>query len=84
MGYPTDGVDNQGWKLYITSLVMIIAAGLFVIARCLARFTIHKLGSDDIAIVASLVRHLALLLRCLTEVVGIIHSSLDIHTIGNP
>ncbi|RFN48066.1 hypothetical protein FIE12Z_7789 [Fusarium flagelliforme] len=60
MGYPTDGVDNQGWKLYITSLVMIIAAGLFVIARCLARFTIHKLGSDDIAIVASLVSSILL------------------------
>lgn len=56
MGYPIDGVDNQGWKLYITSLVMIIAAGLFVVARCIARFAIHKLGSDDIAIVASLVR----------------------------
>ena len=63
MGYPADGVDNQGWKLYITSLVMIISAGLFVVARCFARFSIHKLGSDDIAIVASLVRSLTLLLR---------------------
>ncbi|KAF4467253.1 integral membrane [Fusarium albosuccineum] len=54
MGFPTDGVDNQGWKLYITSLVMIIAAGLFVIARCSTRYWMHKLGSDDAAVVVSL------------------------------
>lgn len=56
MGFPDNGVDNQGWKLYITSLVMIITAGLFVIARCSTRFFMHKLGSDDAAIVVSLVR----------------------------
>ncbi|KAI1043844.1 hypothetical protein LB505_010716 [Fusarium chuoi] len=33
MGFPADGVDNHGWKLYITSLVMIISSGLFVVAR---------------------------------------------------
>ncbi|KAM5341226.1 hypothetical protein ACJ41O_015335 [Fusarium nematophilum] len=54
MGFPTDGVDNQGWKLYITSLVMIITAGLFVIARCSTRFWMHKLGWDDAAVVVSL------------------------------
>ncbi|KAK2684928.1 hypothetical protein QWA68_016188 [Fusarium oxysporum] len=54
MGFPADGVDNQGWKLYITSLVMIIAAGLFVVARCATRYSMHKLGSDDAAIVVSL------------------------------
>ncbi|RMJ20117.1 hypothetical protein CDV36_000183 [Fusarium kuroshium] len=54
MGFPDNGVDNQGWKLYITSLVMIITAGLFVIARCSTRFFMHKLGSDDAAIVVSL------------------------------
>lgn len=58
MGFPADGVDNQGWKLYITSLVMIIAAGLFVIARCSTRFLMHKLGSDDAAIIVSLVRRI--------------------------
>ncbi|KAF4342089.1 integral membrane protein [Fusarium beomiforme] len=55
VGFPSDGVDNHGWKLYITSLVMIIAAGLFVIARCIARYSIQKLGSDDVAIILSLI-----------------------------
>ncbi|KAF5574009.1 integral membrane protein [Fusarium pseudoanthophilum] len=55
MGFPADGVDNHGWKLYITSLVMIISSGLFVVARCIARYSIHKLGSDDVAIIVSLI-----------------------------
>lgn len=55
MGFPTDGVDNQGWKLYITSLVMIITAGLFVIFRVTTRVTMNKLGWDDAAVVVSLV-----------------------------
>ncbi|KPA35833.1 integral membrane protein, partial [Fusarium langsethiae] len=33
---------------------MIITAGLFVVARCMARYSIHKLGSDDVAILVSL------------------------------
>ncbi|KAH6974392.1 hypothetical protein BKA56DRAFT_675831 [Ilyonectria sp. MPI-CAGE-AT-0026] len=55
MGFPTDGVDNHGWKLYITSLVMIITAGLFVIFRVTTRVTMNKLGWDDAAVVVSLV-----------------------------
>ncbi|EXL51972.1 hypothetical protein FOCG_07785 [Fusarium oxysporum f. sp. radicis-lycopersici 26381] len=55
MGFPADGIDNHGWKLYITSLVMIISSGLFVVARCIARYSIHKLGSDDVAIIVSLI-----------------------------
>ncbi|KAF4975988.1 hypothetical protein FZEAL_7295 [Fusarium zealandicum] len=54
MGFPADGVDNQGWKLYITSLVMIITAGLFVIARCSTRYWMRELGWDDAAVVVSL------------------------------
>ncbi|KAM0268244.1 hypothetical protein ACHAQH_010021 [Verticillium albo-atrum] len=54
MGFPDDGIANRGWKLYITSLVMIISAGLFVIARCATRFYMFKLGWDDLAIVVSL------------------------------
>lgn len=55
MGFPTDGVENQGWKLYLTSLIMILSAGLFVIARVLTRVRIFQLKADDYAIIASLV-----------------------------
>lgn len=55
MGFPTDGVDNNGWKLYVSSLVLIIVAGLTVISRCATRLWLNKLGWDDAAIVLSLV-----------------------------
>lgn len=55
MGFPADGLENHGWKLYITSLVMIIASGLFVTARCVTRIRASKFGRDDAAMLLSLV-----------------------------
>lgn len=55
IGLPADGVPNQGWKLYITSLVMVIAAGLTVVGRCATRIQTHQWGPDDYVIVCSLV-----------------------------
>lgn len=55
MGFPTDGVDNHGWKLHITSLVMIILAGLAVVVRCISRVSLYNFGADDIVIIISLV-----------------------------
>ncbi|KAB2105280.1 hypothetical protein AG0111_0g6961 [Alternaria gaisen] len=55
MGFPSKDEVNQGWKLYLTSLIMIIAAGLIVIARVVVRLRIGvKLQSDDYTIIASL------------------------------
>lgn len=55
LGFPSGGEANQGWKLYLTSLVMILSAGLVVIARIVTRFRAVKLGADDYTIVASLI-----------------------------
>ena len=55
IGFPNNGADDQGWRLYLTSLIMILAAGLFVIARCIMRLARRTFGWDDAAIVASLV-----------------------------
>jgi hypothetical protein len=55
IGFPADGEDNQGWKLYLTSLIMVLSAGLFVIARVLTRVRVFELKADDYAIIASLV-----------------------------
>lgn len=57
-GFPANGVDNQGWKLYITSLIMVISAGLVVLWRLVLRVAKKTLGPDDFTIVASLVRQL--------------------------
>jgi hypothetical protein len=55
IGFPFGGHDNQGWKLYLASLIMILFAGLFVIIRIIARMRTGKLGADDYAIILSLV-----------------------------
>ena len=55
MGFPTGDAENNGWQLYITSLVMIITAGIFVVARFITRYWYHKFGWDDAAILLSLV-----------------------------
>jgi hypothetical protein len=54
IGLPSNGKANQGWKLYLTSLIMILCAGLAVIARVYARRAI-KLQANDYTIIASLV-----------------------------
>lgn len=59
MGYPKNGVGDQGWQLYITSVVMVILSGLFVMARCVTRiWVLGKLGWDDYTIIVALVRDL--------------------------
>ena len=56
MGLPSNGEANQGWKLFLTSLVMIIVAGLTVVARIAVRVRGDvALRADDYTIVASLV-----------------------------
>ncbi|KAI8937956.1 hypothetical protein NX059_005639 [Plenodomus lindquistii] len=54
IGLPSGGIENQGWKLYLTSLIMILCAGLVVIVRIWTRFRAVRLGADDYTIVASL------------------------------
>ncbi|KAH6613397.1 hypothetical protein F5144DRAFT_402864 [Chaetomium tenue] len=54
-GFSSGGSEDQGWKLYITSLVTILVAGLFVIARLVTRLVRRTLGWDDATIVVSLV-----------------------------
>jgi hypothetical protein len=55
MGYPSEGEANQGWKLYFTSLMMVLGAGLIVVARVVIRLRVGKLMADDYTIIASLV-----------------------------
>ncbi|CBX99396.1 hypothetical protein LEMA_P086350.1 [Plenodomus lingam JN3] len=54
IGLPSDGEANHGWKLYITSLIMVLCAGLLVTVRVWTRFKAVRLGADDYTIVASL------------------------------
>ena len=47
---------NRGYELYLASLVMVLAAGLFVLGRLAARWTKRQFGMDDYTIILSLVR----------------------------
>jgi hypothetical protein len=59
MGFPSAGKPNQGWKLYLTSLVMVLGAGLVVVARIATRLRVGRLMSDDYTIIASLVSQMS-------------------------
>ena len=59
LGFPSHGEANNGWKLSVTSMVMIIVAGFFVIVRCGTRIANRQFGSDDYAIIGSMVCTLA-------------------------
>ncbi|KAI9901072.1 hypothetical protein N3K66_002889 [Trichothecium roseum] len=59
LGFPHDDLPNNGWKLYVTSLVMIVTSGLFVLARVSTRVRLGQLGKDDIAITISWVSALS-------------------------
>lgn len=55
IGFSTAEYENRGWRLYLTSLIMILLAGVFVIARCCSRWWFSSFGWDDAVIVMSLV-----------------------------
>jgi len=51
----TPGHPNSGWPLYEVSIAMTIVAGLFVMARAVARWFKTGLKVDDWMIIAALV-----------------------------
>ncbi|KAJ9206938.1 hypothetical protein C8Q69DRAFT_440212 [Paecilomyces variotii] len=53
-GQSTPGVPDRGYVLYITALVMVLVASLFVGARIGSRIYTGRLGVDDATIIAAL------------------------------
>ena len=51
VGKATAAVPNQGWGLYIVSVVMVIISGLFVMARIAVRLSRNMMGWDDYMII---------------------------------
>lgn len=56
VGLGNADAPNRGFELYVTSLVMVLVAGLFVLGRLAARWTKRQFGMDDYTIILSLVR----------------------------
>lgn len=55
MGFPSPGFEDHGWKYYIITLIMIIIAGLMVVARLFTRYFYGTFGWDDIVVTVGLV-----------------------------
>lgn len=55
IGLGDANTPDRGYELYVASLVMVLVAGLFVIARLAARWTKGQFGMDDYTIILSLV-----------------------------
>lgn len=55
-GFPTPELPNQGYRVWLALVIMVISAGLFVGVRITTRVVTRQMGSDDFAILASMVR----------------------------
>lgn len=54
LGFPAgNGKENHGWRLSITTLVVLVLATVFVVLRFIARVHGSKVGWDDATIVLS-------------------------------
>ncbi|KAI7480633.1 hypothetical protein D0860_06989 [Hortaea werneckii] len=60
-GFPSDELPNQGYRLWLAIVIMIISSGAFVIARIATRISTHQMGFDDYAIIAAF---LSCLIQC--------------------
>lgn len=54
-GQTVDGIPDRGYKLYITALVMVLIAAVFVVIRLVTRVHLRQLGWDDCFLVVALV-----------------------------
>ncbi|KAF2097474.1 hypothetical protein NA57DRAFT_77731 [Rhizodiscina lignyota] len=70
VGLGTEGPVQRGWDLWIVSVVMVIVAGIFVIARFLERARRQGLGVDDYVILAALISSVLL---SVTEIEAVVH-----------
>lgn len=54
-GQTVDGIPDRGYKLFITALVMVILAAIFVAIRLATRIHVRQFGWDDFFLVIALV-----------------------------
>lgn len=57
-GFPTDGLPNEGYKVWLALVIMIICSGTMVCLRMAARLSTQQMGFDDYTIIAALVREI--------------------------
>jgi len=54
-GFPSPGLPNEGYKVWLALVIMFISSALFVVARIITRYRTRQVGLDDYAIVLALV-----------------------------
>jgi len=55
-GFPTPELPNEGYRVWLALVIMIIASGLLIAVRFATRISAGQVGGDDYAILAALVR----------------------------
>lgn len=56
LGRPTADVPSRGYQLWLTDVVVVIVAGVFVVIRLVSRYLRSGIQVDDWTILAALVR----------------------------
>lgn len=54
-GFPTEQVDNFGYRFWLTLVILVICSGFFVAARIATRLKMKQMGKDDYFILAAMV-----------------------------
>lgn len=65
LGRPTADVPSRGYQLWLTDVVVVIVAGVFVVIRLVSRYLRSGIQVDDWTILAALVRLNMDLSRCI-------------------
>lgn len=55
-GFPTDEVDNMGYRFWLTLVILVICSGLSVATRIATRLKMKQIGADDYFVLAAMVR----------------------------
>lgn len=55
-GFPTERVNNMGYRFWLTLVTLVITSGIFVAIRIATRVKMKQMGADDYFIIAAMVR----------------------------
>jgi hypothetical protein len=52
-GFSTEYLPNEGYKVWLALVIMIITSGTLVAIRTATRVAMHQMGADDYAIIGA-------------------------------
>ena len=67
-GFPTPELPNDGYRVWLALVIMVITSGLVVLARISTRVVARQTGSDDYAILAAMVSLFQIQIRIIADI----------------